>query len=827
MKYQHLLLLCLIFLLSTSRFAVAHCLGGDERYLSASPDLEWVWAGSVRNCVREIGQNAVLWRAFGHRSARGTKRISSAQSGSLVDKDAAISARAGTGSFVVPSRVQASGALEHSAFGVGPSAHGAMAGWKPLKIGAGGFVSGINIAPDGTKVIRTDTYGAYVWVESGWKQLLTTSSMPASDASLAVAGGVYEIAIAPSQTSTLYMLFNGYVYRSKNRGAIWSRTAFKQVARFDPNDNHTKGMGRFIAIDPANPDIVFVGTPSNGLWKSADGGTSWSRETMAGNGSVPHGGSQGGGHIISFDPSSSVKNGATQGIFVSTYGTGVYRSSDGGSSWTLTKSTPTTHRHMIVDQKGNVWLTDDTSSAQTPNLWKYVSGTWSHPTGSGANLSRGYSIAVDPADASHVYVSIDSGDLLISIDSGASWLGITFNRAIRTSSDVPWLAWTNEDYMTNGDIAFDPSGSNLLYMAEGIGVWHCNPPASLSTVRWQSQSAGIEQLVSNMVLAPPGGKPILLAWDRPVFYVNDPNVYPSSHGPNKLDKITMGWSADWASTSPETIVAIMNWWQSDVSGISRDGGQSWRRFAALPDEVPEKIGGSIAAASATNFVWVPSNHGNPWRTTDAGAHWAKISIPGVPVTGETGWGFSYFLNRQIVAADRVNTDTFYIYNSGPSGRAAVAGLYRSSDKGTTWRHVFTGEIANFSGYNAKLKSVPGQAGHLFFTSGPQSGPHPADTRFMRSSDGGVTWRPVGDFKEVYAFGFGAAYPGKRYPAIFIVGYNRTIWGIWRSIDNAASWDLIGDFPLGSFDQIKSIDGDKDKVGTVYIGFNGSGFAYKQ
>ena len=40
--------------------------------------------------------------------------------------------------------------------------------WQPLPIGAGGYVRGIDIAPDGTMVARTDTYGAYLWNGTEW-----------------------------------------------------------------------------------------------------------------------------------------------------------------------------------------------------------------------------------------------------------------------------------------------------------------------------------------------------------------------------------------------------------------------------------------------------------------------------------------------------------------------------------------------------------------------------------------------------------------------------------------------------------------------------------
>ena len=81
-----------------------------------------------------------------------------------------------------------------------------------LKVGAGGYVTGLNIARDGTKVVRTDTYGAYLFNKSApnpgngggtgaWQQLVTINSMPPADARFGHHAGVYEIAIAPSDSA--------------------------------------------------------------------------------------------------------------------------------------------------------------------------------------------------------------------------------------------------------------------------------------------------------------------------------------------------------------------------------------------------------------------------------------------------------------------------------------------------------------------------------------------------------------------------------------------------------------------------------------------------
>ena len=73
-------------------------------------------------------------------------------------------------------------------------------------------------------------------------------------------------------------------------------------------------------------------------------------------------------------------------------------------------------------------------------------------------------------------------------------------------------------------------------------------------------------------------------------------------------------------------------------------------------------------------------------------------------------------------------------------------------------------------------------------------------------------------------GFGAAAPGESYPAIYMVGWVNSVYGVWQSINEAQSWTQIGTFPDGSLDQIKTISGDPNVFGQVYVGFCGSGYA---
>src|SRR5205085_8072698 len=144
----------------------------------------------------------------------------------------------------------------------------------------------------------------------------------------------------------------------------------------------------------------------------------------------------------------------------------------------------------------------------------------------------------------------------------------------------------------------------------------------------------------------------------------------------------MGWALDYASSDPTFIAGVFNWWGIEKSAFSRDGGQSWMPFATYPPtSVNGKIGGSIAASTPNNMVWVPSGNSSPFYTKDGGMTRVPMSVGGAGTVGESGWGWAYYLKRFIVAADRFAPETFYIYNY-------LKGVYRSTGGGTIWTLVY-------------------------------------------------------------------------------------------------------------------------------------------
>lgn len=711
------------------------------------------------------------------------------------------------------------------------NAAAAVPGFRPIKLGGGGFVVDLDFSPDGrTRIVRTDVHGAYIWDDraAAWKPLINATSLPTEDR-LTYGGtgiGVYAIRVAPSNSRRIYMVSPAYraapshVFRSDDRGATWTRTNFAPVEMTVQSPGRM--LGPKMAVDPVNPDIVILGDSAGRLHRTADGGQTWATVDLS---QVPAGPEP----AIAFAARSGPGATATGEVFASTGANGVYRSTDGGRSWTRTEGGPRSVARLVAGPDG-LYATDrDNMSLQ--NGWKLVGRTWSQlPIAAPGKGNGWHSVAVNPADPSHVVLGTAAGNITSSTDGGKSWGGFYNAPAERVATDVPWLAWTPENWMTNGNMMFDPVVRGRLYFAEGIGVWHTKPPADDAQPRWISQTRGIDELIVNDLIVPPGGKPIIAVQDRGVFRSESPELFPATHGPFRDVSIRHVWAADYAATDPSYIAIIANGGATDKSAFSTDSGRTWTPFAAnTPAHLPGNIGGSIAVSSPTNMVWAPANNGRPFFTRDGGRSWQLAQFPAdLPVSGELGWSFSLYQNRHVFAADRVLAGTFYAYNYGPSKHLAVAGLYRSGDGGATWSKVGAGfGTPGAMGNSARLATVPGQAGHLFFAVGTARGPRPYKVPLKRSKDGGRSWQNIPQTQEVWAIGFGKAAPGKTYPTIFMAGFANGDRepAIYRSIDEAATFQKLVSYPAGNVDGIRAIAGDMTTYGRVYYGFSGSGAGY--
>jgi hypothetical protein len=662
--------------------------------------------------------------------------------------------------------------------------------WKAVDIGAGGWLVGIDVAPDGTMVVRTDTYGAFLWNGTSWTQLATASSMPAN---VFYSAAVYELRIAPSNSNIMYMEMSDGLYKTVDKGGTWTKTTFPIMNLTTSQDSRMDGQK--MAVDPTDPNTVFAGTQKDGLWVTRDGGGSWQKITA-----VPSGTNTNDPNLTGI----AIK-GST--VFVGTAGSGVYMSADKGITWKAIGG-PADVSHAVVSADGSYYASDNSVGA----LWKYSGGTWQKVIDNGV-----HAVAVDPFNSSHIVVTNGGGDIRESHTGGVTWGEWNQNKQLESSNDVPWLENSGR-YLSSGGLVFDPLVQGKLWQSAGVGVWSTEIPKDMNwatVVTWNSHSQGIEQLVANEVIAPAGGNPIFASWDRPFIEMGDLDSYATGYSGGHF---SMGWSVDYASSNPSFIVGISDWWGTEESGFSTDGGKTWQKFSGLPTWAKDTVGGSIAASTPLNFIWAATGNQPPAYTLDGGKTWTNINIP-----GKSDWGalhHAYYLDKTTITADRVQPNTFYLYD-------VASGVYRTTDGGVNWTKVYDRPISDWSYWHSKIEAVPGSAGELFFTSGPQhseTSSIPGMIPFMHSKDGGASWQVVKGVEAV-TFGYGAAKDPGGPATIYVHGSVNGVFGIWYSADSAQTWTQIGERPMGSMDGIRTISGDMDKFGLVYVGFGGSGYAY--
>jgi hypothetical protein len=211
----------------------------------------------------------------------------------------------------------------------------------------------------------------------------------------------------------------------QSRGPAPTRSAQVDV----PPDNEVCGAIQAIAAHPTNADIVYVGTVNGGIWKTTNATAprpTWVAQTD-GLPSLSIG-------AIAFDATD-----ATQQTLIAGIGRwsnfarrgddeiGVYRTTNGGTTWTLLGATTLLGQRMsAVSARGAVLMAASTNgglfrSTNTGATWTLVSGTSGLPTGGIADMEA------DPSNANRFYAAVLGATPSIrrSDDGGASWIDVT------------------------------------------------------------------------------------------------------------------------------------------------------------------------------------------------------------------------------------------------------------------------------------------------------------------------------------------------------------------------------------------------------------------
>ena len=250
-----------------------------------------------------------------------------------------------------------------------------------------------------------------------------------------MSGRIADLAVHPGEPSTWYVAAgSGGVWKTVNAGATWTPV-------FDDQKSYSIGC---VTLDPKAPEVVWVGTGENvsgrhvgygdGVYKSLDGGKSW---TNVGLGKSEHVAK------ILVDPrDSDVVYVAAEGPLWSSGGErGVYKSTDGGASWTavltLDDDAGVTDLEMDPDDPDVLYAA---AYQRRRHVWAFLaggprSGVYKSVDGGASwrrlenGLPKGdvgkIGLAVSPVDPRLVYATIEAGEdekgFYRSEDRGGSW----------------------------------------------------------------------------------------------------------------------------------------------------------------------------------------------------------------------------------------------------------------------------------------------------------------------------------------------------------------------------------------------------------------------
>lgn len=690
---------------------------------------------------------------------------------------------------------------------------------------AGGWLVGGMMAPNGDMLAKPDTYGVW-WkaaADTEWTQLVTSASMPEGTLDgwdQYTARGAYEVVFDPQDHHTLWMNFLDKIYYSTDTGTTWVYANSPDYGHCESNDQYRMN-GQKMAIDPANSDVVLVGTQLGGLYMTTDGGDNWTHVAT-----VPAGS---GGGVAGICFGTDVSAGRTQTIFCSVMGVGVYRSTNAGSTWSLLTGSPVGFSWAVYSS-GIYWISSGAA------LYQYASGAWTRITPESIDSVQAFIVE----STSRVLAIRGSGHLVVCTRSGSVWStsGPGWNMHIADPTDIPWLQWSVPDnssaWLSIGAFFADTQVPGRVWITAGCAVWYCDVPDPFTAVaelyEWNSLTLGIAQLVTTRIRAPEQGHVLIGNQDRPCFVVDDdPDTLPSAHGPVMDGRTRACWGLHVNPSNVVGLVANMN--GGGYSSYSYDGGRTWTRFPGWPTG-SDSNGGCIAVVDRQTFIVVPGSFNLAYALTagtqlyithDAGTSWSTPTLPSVPASGQTGFGHVYFANWQGITTDRVTPTTVYVHNW-------LTGVYRSTNSGDTWTRVCNTPLwtdAGYSMWNFKMDAVPGNEGHLLAVPGPigvEGSEHPYDLPMMRSVDGGANWTEIPIY-EAHCFGFGKHASGETYPTVIVVGWYQGQYGIWRSTDEFETIEFVDLWPANVFDTIKDISGDMLIYGRYFVGWQGMGACY--
>jgi len=480
---------------------------------------------------------------------------------------------------------------------------------------------------------------------------------------------VGRIVIDPRNNDTVFVAATGSlwgpggergVYKTIDGGKTW-----KQALKVDDDTGASD-----LVMDPTNHLVLYAttyerrrsaccmngGGPGSGIWKSTDGGDTWTRLKSG----IP-GGALGRIGIDVNRRKPNILYAVIEGPVrpgtedeppppnashiskgVNDEPTGLYRSDDAGATWRKVNNAnprPMYFSQVRVDPNdpdvviyGGVDLHMSTDGGKTVN------------TAAASKIhSDHHAIWIDPSNSNHVMIGNDGG-LAVSYDQAKTWnflanlpVGLFYHVSYDMANPYHVCGGMQDNYVWCGPSAVRGAAGIANYqwatMQGGDGFVALQDPSDFRVAFSESQDGNmvrIDRVTSETQSirpqAAPGEPPLRWNWDTPLVQsAHDAKVLYTAA--NKVFRSTdrgLSWTAisgDLTSNANRDDIATLGVKGSDVNIARNDGIQAWPTIVSFA-ESPKRAG----------LLYAGTDDGNVQVTRDGGKNWANVTdkIPGLP-----------------------------------------------------------------------------------------------------------------------------------------------------------------------------------------------------
>ncbi len=510
---------------------------------------------------------------------------------------------------------------------------------------------------------------------------------------------IYDIVVFPLTGTTLYCTADDGVFKSTDGGEKWASAGL---------DSQTYDL----LINPVTKTWFAAGT-TEGVFTSTDSGSAWTSDAT------------GPDYVYSLvvDPDTPAT------LYAGSFGKGIFKSTDFGTSWSKLDSSPDNNYHLAINPDD----TDVLYSGTTAGLYKSTNGgsSWSL-TGTEFSTVSVYSVAVDTTSPAKLYVATDKGAFK-STNSGSAWTAINsgfgtegsqgpFVREVAidpadektlyagtysgnnydvdmyksTNSGTSWTQINRE--LSNTlvhSLAFDPADTSLAYAGTStVGILK----STNGGLSWGEVNEGLLNTYVRSVAVNPDSSAVYAGTPSGLFVSSDAGEAWDEAGPSH-NIYTIG-------VDPET---TDNLYIGTNEGIflSTDEGEAW---VSLNNNLANPfVYGIVFDPEDDDTIYVATNGDGIFKSTTAGESW---------VAANDGLDSKNVISLVI---NPLNAEVLYAGTSG-------GGLYKTTDSGDNWESA---DLDNESSTVNDVVVKPDDPDIVYTAT--------AGNGFYRSTDGGGTW----------------------------------------------------------------------------------------